>query len=97
MAYLGKVSRVPYQHAGSKELARSVAEKSLVSRVLLLDNHGVVCWGSSIDEALLKTEALEFLCRLVITAGASGLKLKHLGEAAVGEFTAHLATINRQL
>lgn len=96
MAYLGKVSRVPYHHAGSKELARSVAERSRSSQVLLLENHGVVCWGASIDEVILNTETLEFLCRLVVTAGASGWKLKHLGEAVLDEFRARLTEINRQ-
>jgi L-fuculose-phosphate aldolase len=96
MAYLGKVSRVPYHHAGSKELARSVAERSRFSQVLLLENHGVVSWGASLDEALMNTETLEFLCRLLVTAGVSGWKLKHLGEAVLGEFRAHLTEINRQ-
>ncbi len=90
MAYLGKVGRVPYYHAGSRKLAEVTATKARDSQALLLENHGVVCWGSSLDDVLLKTETLELLCRLVVVASASGISLNYLGEETIEDFTRHL-------
>ena len=93
MAYLGKVARVPYHHAGSHELVEATAARARTSQVLLLENHGVVCWGQSLDEALLKTETLEFLCRLLVISRASGVSLNYLGEGVMEDFLQHLERI----
>ena len=93
MAYLGKVERVPYYHAGSRKLAEATATKARDSQALLLENHGVVCWGSSLDDVLLKTETLELLCRLVVVASASGISLNYLGKETIEDFTRHLRRI----
>jgi ribulose-5-phosphate 4-epimerase/fuculose-1-phosphate aldolase len=95
MAYLGDVARVPYHHAGSRELAEATAAQAGESQVLLLENHGVACWGSSLDEALLKTETLEFICRLLVLSRASDLALNLLGEDVAADFLRHLRNIDR--
>ena len=95
MVYLGQVARVPYYHAGSMELADAVAARSSDSRVLLLANHGVVCWGDSLSDAFLKTETLEFLCRIIVTARAGGMDLNYLGDEAIQDFSEHLKRIGR--
>jgi len=95
MAYLGQVERVPYHHAGSSQLAETVAAKAQSSRVLLLNNHGVVCWGSSLDECLLLTETLELLCRLLITSRAAGIPINYLGRETTEDFIRHLKSIGR--
>ena len=68
MAYLENVLRVPYHHAGSTELAEVTSKQASSSQVLLLNNHGVVCWGNSLAVAFLMTQTLEFCCRLLITS-----------------------------
>ena len=95
MVYLGQISRVPYHHAGSGELAQEVAAAASNSQVLLLANHGVVCSGSSLSDAFLKTETLEFLCRIIVTARAGGMDLNYLGDEAMRDFTEHLKRIGR--
>ena len=95
MAYLGKVARVPYRHAGSRELAEATAARAHTSQVLLLENHGVVCWGSSLDETFLKTEALEFLCRMMVVSSAGGIGLNYLGDAAMEDFLVHLQRLDK--
>jgi len=95
MVYLGQVARVPYHHAGSKELAEAVAVAAPDSRALLLTNHGVVCWGQSLSEAYLKTETLEFLCRIIVTARAGGMDLNYLGDETIRDFSEHLKRIGR--
>lgn len=94
MAYLGRVERVPYYHAGSYELAEATAAKAQASQVLLLENHGVVCWGSSLDAALLRTETLEFLCRLLVFSHTNGISLNFLGDDVMEDFGQHLRRIS---
>lgn len=95
MAYLDEISLVPYHHAGSKALAEATSACAKDSRVLLLRNHGVVCWGSSLEEALAATETLEFVCRLLVASRASGIDINYLGIEAIKDFKEHLENINR--
>ncbi|MFC1951158.1 class II aldolase/adducin family protein [Chloroflexota bacterium] len=86
MAYLKHVTRVPYHHAGSGELADAVAAAAVESRVLILNNHGVVCWGSSLGEAFIATETLELLCRIAVTARAGDINMNYLGKDTMQDF-----------
>lgn len=94
MAYVGRVGRVPYFHPGSKELAEAVGRQAGESRTMLLENHGVVCWGGSLDDALLETETLEFLCRMVVVSQAGGIQLRYLGEDAIMDFFQHIQRLH---
>ena len=91
MAYLGRVERVSYAHAGSKELAEAVAKKAGAAPVLVLNNHGAVCWGDSLEDCLLKTETLEFLCRLLVGGVKGGVELNFLGADVMEDFLGLLA------
>jgi ribulose-5-phosphate 4-epimerase/fuculose-1-phosphate aldolase len=95
MAYLVKVERVVYHHAGSRKLAEATASASRSSRTLILNNHGVVCWGSSLSECLLMTETLEFLCRLLVTSRTTSIGLNYLGKDVMEDFLRHLKGIGR--
>lgn len=95
MAYLDRISCVPYHHAGSMALAEATAVCAKDSRVLLLRNHGVVCWGSSLGEALITTETLEFVCRLRVASRASEIGINYLGIDVIRDFKEHLGNINR--
>ncbi len=92
MAHLGQVERVSYHHAGSKKLANATSVAARSSRILILNNHGTVCWGSSLNECLLMTEALEFLCQLLVTARNAGLSLNYLGKSVMEDFIKYLAS-----
>ena len=72
MMHLGQAVRVPYRHAGSAELVAAVEERCTESQVLVLENHGALVWGASVDDALLKLEALEFGARLAALGAAAG-------------------------
>lgn len=53
LALLGGIPVVPFQMPGSAELADAVAEKMAEGRLCcLLQNHGVVCAGSTVEKAL---------------------------------------------
>jgi len=86
IAYLNKIEVVPYRHAGSPELAKKTGEYAKKADVLLLENHGVVTYGESIEEALNKTLTFEFLCRLTILSRGAGIELKEIPVRKAREF-----------
>jgi L-fuculose-phosphate aldolase len=58
-AILGTPVRAEYATMGTKELARNVAEACTLSKVILMDNHGVLATGKSILQAFDRIEVLE--------------------------------------
>lgn len=86
MMQLKDVVRVPYRHAGSEELAAAVAEACEAASVLVLENHGVLVWAESIDDALLKLQVLEFAARLAHLERSAGTPLRQLSEEVVKDF-----------
>jgi ribulose-5-phosphate 4-epimerase/fuculose-1-phosphate aldolase len=55
---------LPYFRPGSKGLAEAVGEAAPHHDCMLLRNHGVVCAGSTLSEAVDRTEELEQTARL---------------------------------
>ncbi len=86
MYYLERVARVRYEHAGSAELGRAVAEQATNANILLLENHGVLVYDSSFKEALMALQTLEYTCQMLITARSAGIELTHLPPATVTDF-----------
>ncbi|MCD6379791.1 class II aldolase/adducin family protein [bacterium] len=56
---LGEIARVPYALMGSEKLALAVSEAATNTDVLLMENHGPVCLGLSLEDAFNKIEVLE--------------------------------------
>lgn len=59
LVLLGCVPLAPYALPGSHALADSVAPFCQTSRALLLEYHGAVTWGNSIEQALNRMESME--------------------------------------
>ncbi|MCU0248150.1 MAG: class II aldolase/adducin family protein [Bryobacter sp.] len=55
---------VPYFRPGSTELATAIGEAAREHDSLLLRNHGLVCLGRTVEEAVDRTEELEETARL---------------------------------
>ncbi|MFN3322704.1 MAG: class II aldolase/adducin family protein [Bryobacteraceae bacterium] len=55
---------VPYFRPGSAELAEAVGKASVGHNTLLLRNHGMICFGVTLSEAIDRTEELEETCKL---------------------------------
>jgi len=87
MAYLNNMGRVPYGHPGSLELAQAAGEQA-AHNVIILDNHGLIVWGKSIDEAVMVTEMMERHCQTLVVAMMTGgaLNLRWLGEDVMQDF-----------
>lgn len=77
-AAIGPIARVPYMTPGSKELAVLVAAAAASgARAILLENHGAVTIGETLEEALCRLESLEHVAKLWVTLRAQGA-LEHL-------------------
>ncbi|MDW8101038.1 MAG: class II aldolase/adducin family protein [Anaerolineae bacterium] len=70
--FLGQVAIVPAILPGTEELAQAAAEATDHSRVLILQHHGSVCVGSTLQEALYRSIELEETCRLIVISRAIG-------------------------
>jgi 3-dehydro-4-phosphotetronate decarboxylase len=86
MYYLERVERVAYLHPGSALLGEAVRTKARGANILLLENHGVLVYDTSIREALMGLQTLEMVCRMAITARSAGLELRSLPASTVEDF-----------
>jgi L-fuculose-phosphate aldolase len=86
MYYLERVGRVRYCHPGSAELGIAVGKQATTANILLLDNHGVLVYDTSVSEALMALHTLELVCKMVITARSADLSFNHLPTTTVSDF-----------
>jgi 3-dehydro-4-phosphotetronate decarboxylase len=86
MYYLERVERVPYFHPGTKELAEGVERVSRNTNVILLENHGVLVYDSSIKECRIALEILENTCKMLVLSNSSGIALQTLDQKTVNSF-----------
>lgn len=84
IAFLGPIARVPYAVPGTDQLADAFQPYWKDHRVFLMENHGVLCLGRNIEEALFRLESLERYAHIVYTATSIGT-IKRLSTAQVDE------------
>ncbi|MGW7258118.1 class II aldolase/adducin family protein [Streptomyces sp. NPDC054834] len=66
----GPVRVAPYATYGTEELAENML-RALVDRSgCLLQNHGTITYGTTLDQAYDRTAQLEWMCRLWLTASS---------------------------
>ncbi|WP_435613052.1 class II aldolase/adducin family protein [Streptomyces sp. bgisy159] len=87
----GPVRVAPYATYGSEELAGNML-RALDGRTgCLLQNHGTVTYGATLDQAYDRTAQLEWMCRLWLTASAvPGLRPSLLTAEQLDEVTEKL-------
>ncbi|QHC21819.1 class II aldolase/adducin family protein [Streptomyces sp. GS7] len=66
----GPVRVAPYALYGSDELAAHMLDALRDRTAALLQNHGTVAYGASLDQALERTAQLEWMCRVWLTASS---------------------------
>ncbi len=84
--YLEPVARVPYRPQGSVELGAAVGEQATRANILLLENHGVLVYDTSVQEALMALHTLEITCKMWVTARGAGIGMRGLVPAVVQDF-----------
>ncbi|WP_245830972.1 class II aldolase/adducin family protein [Sediminibacillus massiliensis] len=89
MYYLERIERVGYHHPGSEQLGEAVKEKASKANILLLENHGVLVYDTSIKEARMALQTLEYTCRMLLTSRSSSVEMNSLPEDKVDDFLHH--------
>jgi L-fuculose-phosphate aldolase len=72
VVFLGEVPLIPFAMPGSPELADSIAPYLEKYDAVLLENHGVLCWGGDLEQAYHRLETVEFCATVTLTARLLG-------------------------
>ncbi len=67
--YIGKPTMIDFLPPGSQELADSVVAASKTSAMILIQNHGMVTYGSTLDETIQKAVFFELACKIISHQG----------------------------
>ncbi|MEU8973514.1 class II aldolase/adducin family protein [Streptomyces monashensis] len=82
----GPVRVAPYATYGTDELAANMLRALADRSGCLLQNHGTITYGTTLDQAYDRTAQLEWMCRLWLTASSvPGLTPSLLTEAQLAE------------
>lgn len=91
--FLGEIGLSRYETPGTPENARAVAEVAKDHQSIIMQNHGVICWGKDVEDAYWKMENTEAYCQTVYIASQLGNGLNTYGASKLKE----LISIRRQL
>jgi len=69
---LGRIPLAPYAPPGSSELARALTPYIKDHDAILLENHGVVTYGNTLERAYLNMESVEHCARIVLVTRLLG-------------------------
>lgn len=86
MYYLQRMARIPYAHPGSKELTAFVDGVAARANVILMQNHGVILYDATMQEALAGLEVLENTCRMCLEAARAGIDMTPVALDTVQDF-----------
>ncbi len=80
------VAMAPYRTPGTPEMGKLVADLVDQHNIVLMANHGVVCWSHlNVEDAYFKMEILEAYCRTVLVASQLGKPVNTMTAAQVKE------------
>lgn len=83
--FLGKIGIADYQTPGSPENAKAVGAMAKDHQAILMQNHGVICWGKDVEDAYWKMENTEAYLQTVWVACQLGVGLKDYGPGKLRE------------
>lgn len=63
--FLGEIGFASYQTPGTPENAREVGALAKKHQSILMQNHGVICWGNDVEDAYWKMENTDAFCQTV--------------------------------
>lgn len=86
MYYLQRMARIPYAHPGSKELTAFVDGAAATANVILMQNHGVILYDTTVQEACAGLEVLENTCRMCLEAARAGINMIPVEKETVQSF-----------
>ncbi|MGF1530244.1 MAG: class II aldolase/adducin family protein [Puniceicoccaceae bacterium] len=63
--FLGEIGFASYQTPGTPENAKEVGQLAKKHQSILMQNHGVICWGKDVEDAYWKMENTDAFCHTV--------------------------------
>ncbi len=82
--FVGTVAMAEYKTPGSPEMAESIRPLAAEHQSIIMGNHGVITWGTSVEDAYFKMEITDAYCRTVILAqsipGGTSIPCDKLGD-----------------
>ncbi|PWU10490.1 MAG: hypothetical protein C5B47_02090 [Verrucomicrobia bacterium] len=66
--FVGRVPVAAYETPGSPAIAASIAPLAPKHQAILLGLHGLICWGTSVEDAYFKVEITDTYCRTLLLA-----------------------------
>jgi ribulose-5-phosphate 4-epimerase/fuculose-1-phosphate aldolase len=84
---VGQVPVVPYTRPGSAEVKPMIDALAADHPAVLLENHGPVVAGASLDAAVFAIEELEEAAKLAVIL--RGMKVRHLAPEAITDLNRH--------
>jgi Ribulose-5-phosphate 4-epimerase and related epimerases and aldolases len=77
--FLGKIGLAKYETPGTAANADEVGRVGVDHQAVLMQNHGVICWGKDVEDAYWKMENIDAYCRTVAIAAGLGTGLHRFG------------------
>ena len=84
---VGQVPVVPYTRPGSAEIKPMIDALAARHPAVILENHGPVVAGASLEAAVFAIEELEEAAKLAVIL--RGMKVRHLAPAAITDLNQH--------
>ena len=86
MYYLQRMARIPYAHPGSAALTTEVEKVAARANVILMKNHGVILYDTTLAECCSGLEVLENTCRMCLEANRAGIEMTPVDPDTVYDF-----------
>ncbi|OFZ11416.1 MAG: hypothetical protein A2Z20_04880 [Bdellovibrionales bacterium RBG_16_40_8] len=80
---LGRVPIIPYARPSSDELAHALDQHLQFNKVFILQRHGALSWGESLDEGYFGIERIEHSCQILYLAYQMGQPIQ-LDKSEIG-------------
>lgn len=66
--FVGTIAVAPYATPGSPEMGKLIGELAPKHQSIMMGNHGLICWGTSVEDAYFKMEITDSYCWTVTVA-----------------------------
>ena len=86
--FLGQIGLAPYATPGTPAVAEAVGQAAINHHSILMVNHGVITWGSHIEDAFWKMENTESYCKTIHIATTLGAGLRTITAPQMRELIA---------
>ncbi len=70
--FLGEIGLASYETPGTPEMSDKVGEMAAKHQSILMQNHGVICWGKDVEDAYWKMENTDAFCQTVVVSRSLG-------------------------